>query len=126
MPDPILKIIDVLFFVFHTILVFFNILGWLVPRWRLANFITLFLTAISWFVLGIWYGWGYCICVDWHWTVREQLGYQNTHSSYIHFLIHKLTNIDIPAYWVDLLTVVLFFVAFIISAYLNVKKWRAK
>ena len=126
MPEPILKIIDVFFIGFHTILILFNVFGWLVPRWRLANFISLLLTAFSWFILGIWFGWGYCICTDWHWQIREILGYQNTSSSYIHFLILELTSIDIPARLVDTFTAIVFVTALIISMYLNLKKWKAK
>ena len=126
MPEPILKIIDVFFIGFHTILILFNVFGWLVPRWRLANFISLLLTAFSWFILGIWFGWGYCICTDWHWQIREMLGYQNTSSSYIHFLILELTSINIPARLVDTFTAIVFVTAFLISIYLNLKKWKAK
>ena len=124
MPEPILKILDLFFFAFHTVLILFNILGWLVPRWRLANFVTLSLTAFSWFVLGIWYGWGYCFCTDWHWQVREMLGYENMSSSYIHFLILKITGFDFSTNLVDSVTVIVFFSAFAISAYLNFRKWR--
>ena len=123
MPEPILKIVDVFFFGFHTILILFNVFGWLVPKWRLANFISLSLTAFSWFILGIWFGWGYCICTDWHWEVRNMLGYQDMSSSYIHFLILKITDIDIPANLVDTYTVVLFCLALIVSTYLNLRKW---
>ncbi len=124
MPEPILKILDLFFFAFHTVLILFNILGWLVPRWRLANFITLSITAFSWFVLGIWYGWGYCFCTDWHWQVREMLGYENMSSSYIHFLILKVIGFDFSANLVDSVTVIVFFSAFVISAYLNIRKRR--
>lgn len=124
MSETLLKILNLFFFAFHTVLILFNILGWLVPRWRLANFVTLSLTAFSWFVLGIWYGWGYCFCTDWHWQVREMLGYENMSSSYIHFLILKLTGFDFSKDLVDSVTVIVFFSAFAISAYLNFRKWR--
>ncbi len=123
MSEPVLQIIDIFFFVFHTIFILFNVFGWLVPRWRFMNFITLSLTAFSWFILGIWYGWGYCFCADWHWWVRDQLSYQNMSSSYVHFLILKFTSIDIAPNWVDIYTVVVFFTAYVISTYLNIKKW---
>ena len=125
-PEPILKIIDVFFIGFHTILILFNVFGWLVPRWRFANFISLSLTAFSWFIIGIWFGWGYCVCTDWHWQIREMLGYQNTSSSYIHFLILELTNINIPTKLVDTTTAIVFFAVFLISIYLNLRKWMAK
>ena len=123
MSEPVLQIIDIFFFVFHTTFILFNVFGWLVPRWRFLNFITLSLTTFSWFILGIWYGWGYCFCTDWHWWIREQLNYQNMGSSYIHFLILKFTNIEIAPNWVEIYTVIVFFSAYIISTYLNIKKW---
>ena len=126
MQETILKIVDVFFFGFHTFLILFNAFGWLVPRWRLLNFITLSLTAFSWFVLGIWYGWGYCLCTDWHWQIRDMLGYQDMSFSYIHFLIMKITSVDLPINLVDTGAAIVFFVACIISTYLNVRKWMRK
>jgi len=126
MSEPVLQIIDVFFFVFHSILILFNIFGWIVPRWRFANLITISLTAFSWFVIGIWYGWGYCFCVDWHWHIRDLLGYQNISTSYIHFLILKLGNINISENLVDTWTVIIFLLVFVISMYLNVTKWLRK
>ncbi len=126
MPEPFLKIIDFFFIGFHTSLILFNVFGWLLPRWRFANFISLSLTAFSWFILGIWFGWGYCVCTDWHWQIREMLGYHNTSSSYIHFLILELTNIDIREESVDIYTAIVFVTAFLISFYLNLRKWKAK
>ena len=123
MQEALLKILDVFFFGFHTILILFNVFGWLIPRWRFINFISLSLTTFSWFILGIWFGWGYCICTDWHWQVREILGYQNKSTSYIHFLLLKLTNVNLSTELVDICTIVIFFSALIVSTCLNVKKW---
>ncbi|MDO8967419.1 DUF2784 domain-containing protein [Algoriphagus sp.] len=124
MSDFFLHLLDIFFFAFHTIFILFNIFGWLVPRWRMLNLLTLSLTAFSWFILGIWYGWGYCFCTDWHWEVRELLGYQNLSDSYIHFLILKLTGINLPPHLVDTGTALVFFSALFCSIYLNVKNWR--
>ncbi len=124
MSDTLLEILNVFFFGFHTVFILFNVFAWLIPKWRLLNFITLTLTALSWFVLGIWYGWGYCLCTDWHWQVREALGYYDMSTSYIHFLILKLTRIDASITLVDTLTIIIFFIVFIISGYLNFRKWK--
>lgn len=126
MPEPVLKIIDIFFFGFHTILILFNVLGWLVPKWRFAHLIAVLLTAFSWFVLGIWFGCGYCICTDWHWQVREMLGFHDMSSSYIHFLILKITQIDFPVSLVDSTTVIVFISVGIISICLNVRNWIVK
>lgn len=118
----ILHIIDYFFIVFHTVLILFNVLGWIVPRWRFANFITLSLTAFSWFILGIWYGFGYCPFTDWHWKIRQLLGYTDDSNSYIHFLILKITGINFSESFVDVSTVIVFFTAFFISVYFAVRK----
>ena len=126
MSNLILQIIDYFFILFHTALILFNILGWIVPKWRLANLITLSITAFSWFVLGIWFGIGYCPFTDWHWKVRELLGYNDSSNSYIHFLILKITGINLPENWVDTMTVIVFFTAFFISIYFALKKRVSK
>ncbi|MFV5702000.1 DUF2784 domain-containing protein [Flavobacterium sp. XS2P12] len=120
----ILHFIDYFFIVFHTVLILFNIFGWIVPRWRFAHIITLSLTAFSWFILGIWYGFGYCPFTDWHWKIRELLGYTDTSNSYIHFLILKITGINFSESFVDGSTGIVFFTAFFMSIYFAVKRKR--
>ncbi|MFV8340879.1 DUF2784 domain-containing protein [Flavobacterium sp. XS2P39] len=118
----ILDLMDYFFFVFHTLLLLFNIFGWIIPRWRFANLITLSLTAFSWFILGIWYGFGYCPFTHWHWKIRHLLGYHDGSNSYIHFLILKTTGINFSENFVDILTVIVFFTALTISIYFAVSK----
>jgi hypothetical protein len=100
----------------------FNVLGWIVPKWRFAHLITLSITAFSWFALGIWYGIGYCPFTDWHWKVRQLLGYDDQSNSYIHFLILKISGINFSEIWVGSITIIVFFVALFISIYLALKK----
>ncbi len=120
------EILNYFFFSFHTSLIIFNSFGWIFPKLRRLNLTTLMLTAFSWFVLGIWFGWGYCVCTDWHWTVREKLGYQDMSNSYIHFLILKLTGINFAEELVDLVTVVVFFSSFFISLWLNIRDYKKR
>lgn len=113
--------LNVFFFVFHTLFTLFNITGWMFHKTRRLNLITLLLTAFSWFVLGIWFGWGYCFCTDWHWKVREHLGYDDQRRSYIHFLLLKLTGIRFDETLVDNATLVIFLISLGISIRLNLK-----
>jgi hypothetical protein len=126
MHGVLLKILDVLFFGFHSVFILFNVFGWIVPRWRRLHLFALLITAFSWFGLGIWFGWGYCLCTDWHWQIREQLGYQDMSSSYVHFLIFKLTGFDLSVQLVDTVTVAVFFIALAISLYFHVRSWVSK
>lgn len=118
------ELLNVGFITFHTVLILFNLLGWIWISTRPWNLVTLLLTGFSWFFLGIWYGFGYCPCTDWHWQVRRELGYTDMPDSYIKFLIELLTGLDVNAALVDMATVVLFFLALIISSYVNYRDFE--
>jgi hypothetical protein len=115
------QLLNIFFFVFHTLLTLFNITGWMFRTTRKWNLITLLLTAFSWFVLGIWYGWGYCLCTDWHWQVREQLGYHDQQNSYIHFLLLQLTGINFNENLVNTVTLIVFILSLALSIWLNIR-----
>ncbi len=85
---------------------------------------TLTLTGLSWFGLGIWYGWGYCPSTEWHWEVRLALGYRDMPYSYIKFLVDKLTGLDVNAYLVDTATVVGYGIALALSLWVNRNIWK--
>ena len=89
----------------------FNLFGWIWKKTRLANLITLGLTGASWFILGIFYGIGYCPLTDWHWQVLIKLGKSNIPNSYVKYLIDRIFGGDIDAQIVDYSTVVLYFLA---------------
>ncbi|HMP99029.1 MAG TPA: DUF2784 domain-containing protein [Cyclobacteriaceae bacterium] len=102
------QLANIFFFVFHILLILFNLLGWIWKKSRKWNLFTLCLTAFSWFGLGIFYGWGYCPLTDWHWQVRDELGLITPYNSYIQFLIVELSGIKITALNADRLSVIAF------------------
>ena len=118
------QFLNIFFFVFHTALMIFNCVGWVWKKTRRLNLITLLLTGASWFILGIWYGWGYCLCTDWHWQVRENMGYHDQSVSYVHFLVLKLTGINFNTGLVDKLTLVIFLLSIVISGWINIKDYK--
>ena len=118
------QFLNILFFVFHTCFTIFNLTGWMFQKTRKWNLITLLLTAFSWFFLGIWYGWGFCFCTQWHWEVREHLGLHDQSRSYIQFLLLKLTGIRFNENLVDRLTLLFFFISLIMSIWLNARDAR--
>jgi hypothetical protein len=120
------QFLNIFFFVFHTVWTLFNMIGWMFRVTRKWNLLTLLLTALSWFVLGIWYGWGYCLCTDWHWQVRRNLGYTDESNSYIHFLILKMTGINMDPELVNNVTLIVFVVSIIMSVWLNIRDRRKK
>ena len=118
--------LNVFFFIFHSAVTVFNCIGWVWKKTRRWNLLTLFLTAFSWFFLGIWFGWGYCLCTDWHWQVREKLGFFDQSKSYIHFLLLKLTGISFNPEVVEKTTLIVFLLSLGFSTWLNIRDWRKK
>ena len=112
---------DIFFLVFHTALILFNALGWIWKKTRLANLITLLLTAGSWLLLGIFYGIGYCPLTDWHYEIVRQLGQTGIPYSYIRYLTERLTGFSPNAFLTDIVTVGVLVIALVLSVYLNMR-----
>jgi hypothetical protein len=112
------------FFVFHTAWIAFNGVAWIWRRTRRWHLATTGLTALSWFGLGPWYGWGYCVCTDWHWQVRERLGYRGDPNSYMKLLIAKVLGIDLSPFWADALTGGMFAIVLVLGVALNLRDVR--
>lgn len=119
MTDFGLHIVNFLFYTFHTGLIIFNLFGWILPRMRKLNLISLLVTFGSWSLLGLWKGWGYCFLTDWHYQVLRALGENDLPSSYISFLVEKVTGKLPNAHLVDLFTVGLAVLALLCSLWVN-------
>lgn len=122
----ILEVLNVALFVFHSAFILFVLLGWIWKATRKSHLVSIILTALSWFGLGLWYGFGYCPFTDWHWTVRERLGYGDMPYSYIKFLIDAGTGLDVNATAVDVGTVTAFMAAAVLAGYTNLRDARRK
>ena len=116
------RFLDIFFVIFHTSLILFNLFGWIFGKTRLLNLITLSLTGFSWFVLGIFYGMGYCPLTDWHFLILDKLGNSSWSDSYIQYLIKRLFDLYIPANTVNIVTVAAYFAALLVSLYVNLLK----
>jgi Protein of Unknown function (DUF2784) len=119
-----LQVLDIVFLVFHTALVLFNLLGWIWPKTRRWNLYCLAATAISWFVMGYWYGLGYCICTDWHFSIRRQLGYQDDVQTYIQLIIKMLSGYKLDANLIQTITGLGALFATVMSVATNLRDWK--
>ena len=118
--------LNIFFFVFHTCVILFIVFGWIWKKTRLANLTLIVLTAFSWFFLGIWYGFGYYPCTDWHWHVRMKMGIYDKATSYLEFLVEKLTGLDVSRTFVDIFAVAFLAGALCLSIVLNVRDTKKK
>ncbi len=114
-----LKLLDLFFITFHALLVFFNLFGWIHRKTRKFNLITLILTGSSWFLLGLFYGIGYCPLTDWHFTVLAKMGEKDLPSSYIEYMIERFLPMNVRSAVVDFFTLAFFFASLVISVSLN-------
>lgn len=121
-----LAFLNVAFFAFHTALILLNVLGWAWIRTRRLNLATLILTLLSWTVMGIWFGQGYCVCTDLHWRVRAAMGIHDHADSYLVLLVRMLTGWNPPVTLVNGVAAVVFAVSLGMSVTLNVRDWRTQ
>jgi hypothetical protein len=103
----------------HLVIIGFNLLGWIWPATRKAHLVCIVATAASWFLLGIWFGMGYCPITDWQWRVKEQLGEHNLPASFIKYYVDKITGTNFSSSFIDMVTVGCFALAVLLSVYVN-------
>src|SRR6056297_243756 len=101
------QLLDYFFVIFHSALIIFNLFGWIWKKTRKANLVTLILTGLSWFALGVFYGIGFCPLTEWHWQVLTKLGERNLPVSYTEYLVNRLLGINLAVNY-DILTGALF------------------
>jgi hypothetical protein len=116
--------LDIFFTVLHLTIIGFNLFGWIHPKTQKAHLITILLTAASWFLLGIWFGIGYCPITDWQWQVKEKLGETNLPDSFITYYANKLTGKSWDPELINIITVSCFALAVILTVYTNFLKGR--
>ena len=122
------KFLDILLTLVHLLIIGFNLLGWIWPATRRAHFIGVLITAACWFLLGIWFGIGYCPVTDWQWQIKEQLGEADLPNSFIKYYADEITGKHFPPSFIDAVTLVCFAVSAVLAVYFNFinKKWRRR
>ncbi len=115
------QFLDWFFVIFHSGLIIFNIFGWIYKPTRKWNFLALCLTAASWFILGLFYGIGYCFLTDWHWQVLRKLSEYPFETSYVQYLFRRIFSIRVSAEFADTLTATVFFAVFFVSGIINLR-----
>jgi hypothetical protein len=112
-------------FAFHTAWIAFNCVGWIWRRTRPWQLATVSVTALSWFGLGFWFGWGYCPFTDWHWQVRARMGFDDP-PSYIQLLIRDVIGIELDASTADAIAVVTLATTTVLGAALTMRDLKRR
>lgn len=114
-----LTALDFFYTIIHLVIVFFNLGGWAIPRFRKAHLIFVGITCFCWIILGIWYGFGYCPVTDWQWQVKHKLGETNLPSSFITYLLNNKLGLGINETLIINGTGLVFLAVILITLYVN-------
>ena len=117
-----LQFVDVILTIVHLAIVAFNLFGWIPKITRKAHFISIVLTTASWFLLGIWFGMGYCPFTDWQWQVKEKLGEKNLPTNFIEYFSEKITGNDFDSQFINNVIAISFALVALLSVYINFYK----
>ncbi len=121
----LLSLLDIFFVVFHSALILFVLFGWIFQNTRKAHLIVVGLTGGSWFILGLFYGIGFCPLTQWHWQVLRNMGETGLPVSYVQYILDRLTGISVTATFADQITLLGWLIPTILSVYLNIRASKA-
>ncbi len=121
-----LRLLDLLFVLFHSGLVLFNLIGWAFSKTRRLHLIIISLTVSSWLGLGYFFGLGYCPSTDWHWEVKRALGEQRLPASWMKYYADHITGQSWDAGLIDMIVGIAGVGALLLSVGLNIRDQASK
>ncbi|MDG1896071.1 MAG: DUF2784 family protein [Fuerstiella sp.] len=113
------------FFAVHNVLIVFNLVRWIWPRTRRLHLLTIGATLFSWVVMGAWHGWGYCLCADWHFQIRRELGLHGGESSYTELLFNQVPGVTVSRVFADIVTVGRLLMILLATAAVWIRQWAS-
>src|SRR2546426_11700422 len=84
-----LALLDAAFHPLHAAIILLSTLGWVFPPTRGIGLAIQVLVLFSWFGLGWFRGFGYCLATDWHTRIQLRRGKQGFPHGYIRFLCER-------------------------------------
>lgn len=108
--------------VVHLAIILFCLFGWLLPPARPWHLLMCALIVASWFGVGLWKGWGYCLVTDIQWRLLRRLGRPVPHTGYVPMLWQRLTGMAPDARRVDRITEWGFYLCSVVSLWVN-REW---
>lgn len=119
-----LAFLNISLFVFHNVLILLNMFGWASRRTQKLHLFALLTTLFSWVVMGAWRGFGYCVCTDWHFQIRRELGVYAGETSYSELLLNQIPGVTVSRQFADGLTVTIMVLILIATIIVWTKRIR--
>jgi len=106
-----LSALDIFLNLLHLCIILFCLTGWIWRKTQVPHFILILFIFASWFILGIWKGWGYCYLTDLQWQLKTKLGETGLPNSFIKYIVDKVSGRDISSSLIDTVAMVCFLTA---------------
>ena len=103
----------------HIFIAVFCVIGWLHPDTRIYNLVLVVLIALSWFGIGIFRGFGYCLVTDIQWRIKQRLGEKLTTDSFIKYELDNLLGRELDENRINHFTQISFYLSAMASIYTN-------
>ncbi len=114
-----LLFMDYMLHMVHLSIIFLCVTGWMFEPTRTLHLVVVVLIAVSWFGLGKFFGYGYCVLTDTQWRVKRKLGQEPHAESYVKYVLDKVTGRNIDKNITDRLTLYTYAGAVILSLVVN-------
>lgn len=112
------NLLDILFHALHLGIIIFFLFGWMIREARPAHYALALLILLSWYGLGVFRGFGYCVITDIQWNIKKRLGNEPSTEYYMKYLIDNITGLNTRASIVNGVTTYTYFTILIISTIL--------
>ncbi len=122
----LLRFFDSALAILHISFILFFILGWIPKRTRTVHYFLVILVGVSWFILGLFYGFGYCFLTDIHWRVKMARGEVDLPFSFIKYILDKSLGYNFDKVLIDYVTLAVFISIFFLSTILFIKNYVKK
>lgn len=117
---------DYFYHFIHLGIVLINCFGWVFKRTRKIHLLVFGVTNVSWFVIGYFYGIGYCFLTDWHWDVKTKLGETDLPNSYITYMLNNVFGLNVAVKTVNDLILYVYLFILVMTIVLNGRDFYQK
>jgi hypothetical protein len=108
MPRIVYHTCNTLLHSLHLTLICFFLFGWIWPQTRYVHVLIGVLILFSWTVLGMKYGFGYCLITDLQWRLKRYAGKSLHTEYYVKYILDK-AGIELEGQCVNYISTLLFF-----------------
>ncbi|MEJ2362643.1 MAG: DUF2784 family protein [Gammaproteobacteria bacterium] len=115
----VLLVADRVLYLFHICFMLAIVVGWIPQATRMYNWYLIVITLVSWFGLGLVFGFGFCLLTDIQSRIRQRLVAGGTMPSFVTDVLERITGRELNPFHVEVVTQLVFYFSVAASFYAN-------